>query len=123
MAAALVTSRAKVAFLTPSHVDALLPSLTGTDGGGASGGGCCPRRSRTDATSGLASGAPHLRHVVCCGEALAIATVTRFYDALISSELHNLYGPTEGSMTWFACPRGCVQMLVGKPISNTVPER
>ena len=73
-----------------------------------------------DATAAVA-----LRHVVCCGEALSSATVARFYAQLAGMgnrgvEIHNLYGPTEGSMTWHRCARTAgAEVLIGSPIDNT----
>jgi non-ribosomal peptide synthetase component F len=81
-------------FLVPSHLNMLLPALRSVDG------------------------AWKLRHVVCCGEALLPSTVDAFYDAVASrseqaatpasaaTRLHNVYGPTEASMTQHVCVRG-----------------
>lgn len=61
-----------------------------------------------------------LRHIVLCGEALSVGTVRNFHARLGKTcELHNLYGPTEGSMTWFVVGAGCEDVLIGKPIENT----
>ncbi|CAM2069820.1 Non-ribosomal peptide synthase/polyketide synthase [Sulfidibacter corallicola] len=75
----------------------------------------------------LAAGdvAPHctsLERVICSGEALSPASVSRFHD-LLSCALHNLYGPTEAAVdvTAYACRkderRGSVP--IGRPIDNT----
>ena len=91
-----------VAFLVPSHLDMLLPSLHSTK--------TC-----------------HLRNVVCCGEVLLPLTVERFYAAAAAkfrtATLHNLYGPTEGSMTHHVCKRGAAEVLIGGPIDNTTVSR
>ena len=64
-----------------------------------------------------------IRHVICCGEALPPATVTAFYDMIASraetTQLHNVYGPTEASMTHHTCVAGEAEVLIGKPIDNT----
>ena len=115
MALALVSCGAKVAFLTPSHIDALLPFLAHVTAGPKG-----RNRFSVYCAAPTTDPAPQLRHLVCCGEALSAATVGRFYATFHSAAIHNLYGPTEGSMTWFPCPRGCEEVLIGKPISNTV---
>ena len=113
----LVDHRASVAFLIPSHLEALLPFLT---------------QPRTSWRRGHTSHS--LRHIVVCGEALRPDTVRRFHTALGTRshakrvpdsekvvQLHNLYGPTEGSMTYMACtdPEPA-EVLIGRPIDDTV---
>ena len=108
---------ASVAFLVPSHLAALIPPMEGAVQDGKLG----PLRT--------------LRHVVCCGEALPLSTVKLFHRSVLDAallalaegagvapacELHNLYGPTEGSMTSFTCPAATTSVLIGKPIGNTV---
>ena len=69
----------------------------------------------------------HLRHVICCGEALLPSTVDRFYDTIASrtkesgldTRLHNVYGPTEASMTHHVCAPGASEVSIGEPIDNT----
>ena len=64
-----------------------------------------------------------LRLVMCSGEALAPAVVSRFYEmAPADSELHNLYGPTEAAIdvTHWACARpGEAEVPIGHAIANT----
>ena len=105
LARSLVDHRAAVVFLIPSHLDALLPHLPQPFGRLGCG--------RTRLT---------LRHIVCCGEALRPETVARMHSRLHGRvQLHNLYGPTEGSMTWEKCedaqPR---EVLIGRSIDDTV---
>src|SRR5260370_973170 len=61
--------------------------------------------------------------VVCSGEALGAGLAARFGQVLPGVELHNLYGPTEGSVdvTAWACPPGWAGAVVpiGRPIWNT----
>jgi amino acid adenylation domain-containing protein len=63
-----------------------------------------------------------LRQVVCSGEALTSAVVTRF-RARSRARVHNLYGPTEASVdvTHWTCrddtPEGGIP--IGSPIANT----
>jgi amino acid adenylation domain-containing protein len=65
---------------------------------------------------------PHLRRVICSGEALSVELQDRFF-ARFQAELHNLYGPTEAAVdvTFWACQRGAGQRTVpiGRPIANT----
>lgn len=65
---------------------------------------------------------PHLRRVICSGEALPVELQDRFF-AQFQAELHNLYGPTEAAVdvTFWACRRGAGQRTVpiGRPIANT----
>ena len=120
MANALSTIGVSVAFLTPSHFDAILPVLSAST---ASSGGVpavCSQLCGGGSTKAHRSPLPELRHVVCCGEALSASTVRRFYEVFTSAQIHNLYGPTEGSMTWFPCGRGCDEVHIGKAIGNTV---
>jgi len=131
MARMLQLYAAHVAFLTPSHLTAIMGSLSGE---GASCAHCCslvrPRRAAPAGTrtrtlpasrhgKGGSTALPGLHHAICCGEVLSIGTADRFHALLPSAELHNLYGPTEGSMTWFPVPQGTGEVLIGKPISNT----
>ena len=141
----LVEHRVSVCFLIPSHVDALLDPLAdaaahaGTCLGKVLPSACLPsRRKGNDIAVAEASDGPStpgakpdataavaLRHVVCCGEALSSATVARFYAQMAGMgnrgvEIHNLYGPTEGSMTWHRCARTAgAEVLIGSPIDNT----
>ena len=122
--AALVEAGATVVCLVPSHLAALLGAME----------------------EGLAHGTHGalrtLRHVICCGEALSLSTVKLFHRAVLSAtaltltnakdtqsgtgttkadcELHNLYGPTEGSMTHSRCLASDMAVSIGKPIGNTV---
>jgi amino acid adenylation domain-containing protein len=64
-----------------------------------------------------------LRHVVCGGEALPVASVGRFYQRL-RGELHNFYGPTEtsiGSIDYICSKKDVDRWIVpiGRPIANT----
>ncbi|HLL70298.1 MAG TPA: amino acid adenylation domain-containing protein, partial [Pyrinomonadaceae bacterium] len=64
-----------------------------------------------------------LRHVVCGGEALPVASLARFYGRL-TGELHNFYGPTEtsiGSIDYICSERDVDRWIVpiGRPIANT----
>eukprot|EP00933_Yihiella_yeosuensis_P048665 TRINITY_DN4496_c0_g3_i3.p1 TRINITY_DN4496_c0_g3~~TRINITY_DN4496_c0_g3_i3.p1 ORF type:complete len:837 (+),score=147.54 TRINITY_DN4496_c0_g3_i3:128-2512(+) len=74
----------------------------------------------------------NLKCVVTCGEALLSDTVADFSACSgKTAELHNLYGPTEGSMTWWPClsqksadaalfdSRRGQQVPIGLPIDNT----
>jgi amino acid adenylation domain-containing protein len=67
-------------------------------------------------------GCTSLRHVICSGEALPFDLQERFFD-LLSSELHNLYGPTETAVdvTSWTCKRNSERKIVpiGKPVANT----
>jgi amino acid adenylation domain-containing protein len=63
-----------------------------------------------------------LRHVVCGGEALPVASVGRFY-ARLKAELHNFYGPTEtsiGSIDYICSEKDVGRWIVpiGRPIAN-----
>ena len=114
---ALERMGASFAFLVPSHLAALLPPM------------------EQGLQQGRRGALRTLRHAVCCGEVLPLSTVKLFHRAVLdaailalsegggdapSCELHNLYGPTEGSMTSFGCPAATTQVLIGQPIGNTV---
>ena len=57
------------------------------------------------------------------GEAMLPASVEAFYDAVARhgnfTLLHNVYGPTEASMTHHVCVLGASEVLIGEPIDNT----
>jgi non-ribosomal peptide synthetase component F len=61
-----------------------------------------------------------LKQVITCGEPLVEATIQQFFKLFRTAELDNLYGPTEGSMTVWRCPRGCRirTVPIGKPIDG-----
>jgi amino acid adenylation domain-containing protein len=64
-----------------------------------------------------------LKHVVCGGEALSVASIERFYQRGLNGELHNFYGPTEtsiGSIDWI-CDNDTKRRVapIGRPIANT----
>ncbi|MGJ0532391.1 MAG: amino acid adenylation domain-containing protein [Methylocystis sp.] len=65
---------------------------------------------------------PSLRRVICSGEELPASAVMKFHD-VASCELHNLYGPTEGSIdvTEYCCANDDIieRVPIGCPISNT----
>ncbi|MEO6504220.1 MAG: amino acid adenylation domain-containing protein [Jatrophihabitantaceae bacterium] len=65
---------------------------------------------------------PALRRVVCSGEALPVALMTRARTSL-PGELHNLYGPTEASIdvTAYRCEPdpAATSVPIGSPIANT----
>ncbi|HSO38087.1 MAG TPA: amino acid adenylation domain-containing protein [Labilithrix sp.] len=68
-----------------------------------------------------ASESSPLERVICSGEALPRALVTRFHERF-GGELHNLYGPTEASIdvTYWRCARGeSGDVPIGRPIWNT----
>ncbi|MGW4207274.1 non-ribosomal peptide synthase/polyketide synthase [Lentzea sp. NPDC004789] len=60
------------------------------------------------------------RFVVCSGEALAPATVRRFFEVNPGTRLYNYYGPTEASIdvTTHECAPADV-VPIGKPVANT----
>lgn len=62
------------------------------------------------------------RRVICSGEALSVDLRDRFFH-YSNAELHNLYGPTEGSIdvTAYYCERDNIEasVAIGRPISNT----
>ena len=95
----IVDRKTSVLFMIPSHLNVLLPLLTEV---------------------------PHcIREVICCGETLMASAARRFYCGQSSWRLHNVYGPTEGSITWYDCPRTpgefpMADVPIGEPISNTV---
>jgi amino acid adenylation domain-containing protein len=66
--------------------------------------------------------APSLKRVLAAGEALSSEIHDRFLS-LCNAELHNLYGPTEGTVyaTHWACtlPVGGGPVLIGRAIRNT----
>jgi len=80
-----------------------------------------------------------LRHCLCVGESLPLLLVKQFHRAGLGaamgalqkpkdegsqfgtmSELWNIYGPTEGSITYYPCTASSMSVLVGKPIWHTV---
>eukprot|EP00930_Biecheleria_cincta_P017350 TRINITY_DN13823_c0_g1_i1.p1 TRINITY_DN13823_c0_g1~~TRINITY_DN13823_c0_g1_i1.p1 ORF type:complete len:3011 (-),score=468.44 TRINITY_DN13823_c0_g1_i1:78-8618(-) len=113
-------------FLVPSHLQALLAFWQQA---AASSDDAKGLKNEAADASKLA-----LEHVVCCGEALVADLVADFCRICPeSAALHNLYGPTEGSMTWWPCtgttPRSNLlsllqnfkgqQVPIGCPIDNT----
>ncbi|WP_170940538.1 non-ribosomal peptide synthetase [Pseudoalteromonas sp. NBT06-2] len=62
--------------------------------------------------------------VVCCGEELLSHSVNSFFKSYTSTELINIYGPTEAAIavSCFRCNKNEKYKFVpiGKPISNTV---
>ena len=138
--AGLAASGASVVFLVPSHLTAMLVPLSemvGTEEKGVAAVRTVAPGPPPQQQQQTARCASHplrtLRHIVCCGEALPTSTVASFHavvdrlqqmaaagSAHPRCELHNLYGPTEGSMTAFPCPPSTVAILIGKPIANTV---
>jgi len=67
---------------------------------------------------------PHLRRVLCSGEALPHALQLRVALHLPNVELHNLYGPTEAAIdvTAWHCRIGSATteiVPIGRPIANT----
>lgn len=60
-----------------------------------------------------------LKTVVTCGEALTLELLQKFYQLFPSAQLHNLYGPTEGEMTLWKCPKGRATPYV--PIGVPLP--
>ncbi len=60
-----------------------------------------------------------LRRVICSGEALPPDLAEEFLGRS-SSELHNLYGPTECAVdvTYWQCERGAPTVPIGRPIAN-----
>jgi amino acid adenylation domain-containing protein len=99
-------SRCTHAFFVPSHLTALLRYWRQVDG---------VERHACRAS---------LRWAVACGEALPRQVVRDFHYVLPQASIYNLYGPTEGSMTWTFCDRDDssvdVGIPLGKPIDNTV---
>ena len=105
-AKSLHAMQASVVFLIPTQVDMLLGSLSQLP----------------------AKALPALRHIVCCGEPLKLQTVQNFHARMARhQQIHNVYGPTEASMTWHPCLRGAavpdaarLSMPIGRAIDNTV---
>ncbi|GEM46883.1 non-ribosomal peptide synthetase [Deinococcus cellulosilyticus] len=68
---------------------------------------------------------PHLKRVVCSGEALRPETVGQFFEKFDSQQvgLYNLYGPTEASIdvtAWTCTPQDASRGVpIGFPVSNT----
>ena len=62
-----------------------------------------------------------LRMVVTCGEALVLETVQKLFSVLPRTAIHNLYGPTEGEMTLWRCPKGVhiPYVPIGRPMSGS----
>lgn len=95
------TYQVKVIFFVPSLLNMLFDYMQGED---------------KDATeSGVV-----LQHIITCGEALPEDTIQRHFQLMHSAELDNLFGPTEGSMTVWRCPRGRRVPIVpiGAPIDG-----
>ncbi|MCF5709236.1 amino acid adenylation domain-containing protein [Pseudomonas syringae] len=65
---------------------------------------------------------PHLRRVLCSGEALPRSLQRRFEQQLTGVELHNLYGPTEAAIdvtAWECRPTDPGESVpIGRPIAN-----
>ena len=63
---------------------------------------------------------PDLRTVITCGEALPASLAQQFFD-LLPAALENLYGPTEGEMTVWQCPKGRVlqSIPIGAPMGGS----
>ncbi|CAK0895794.1 unnamed protein product [Prorocentrum cordatum] len=61
-----------------------------------------------------------LRQIITCGEPLTEETIQQHFQMINEAELDNLYGPTEGSMTVWRCPRGqkIPQVPIGTPIGG-----
>ncbi|CAK0827096.1 unnamed protein product [Prorocentrum cordatum] len=64
---------------------------------------------------------PHLQTAITCGEPLPAGLVQQFYDAVPHAQLVNLYGPTEGEMTVWSCPKGEILQLIpiGVPMEGS----
>ncbi|MES2818300.1 MAG: amino acid adenylation domain-containing protein, partial [Pseudomonadota bacterium] len=66
---------------------------------------------------------PHLRRVLCSGEALPRSLQRRFEERFAAIELHNLYGPTEAAIdvtAWQCRPTDPGDNVpIGRPIANT----
>ena len=64
----------------------------------------------------------NLRHCFCGGEVMSVELARRFYQ-LQSAELHNMYGPTEVTITSLAysVPRVALGEVIpiGRPVANT----
>eukprot|EP00929_Paragymnodinium_shiwhaense_P124110 TRINITY_DN9903_c0_g1_i7.p1 TRINITY_DN9903_c0_g1~~TRINITY_DN9903_c0_g1_i7.p1 ORF type:complete len:1824 (+),score=356.55 TRINITY_DN9903_c0_g1_i7:65-5536(+) len=68
---------------------------------------------------------PHLELIIACGEALKEVAARHCLRALPRTELVNLYGPTEGTMTMLRIPRepspkDLYRFPVGVPMENTL---
>jgi len=61
-----------------------------------------------------------LRQVITCGEPLREETIQQHFLNLPRTDLDNLFGPTEGSMTVWRCPKGkrIPTVLIGAPIEG-----
>eukprot|EP00930_Biecheleria_cincta_P030701 TRINITY_DN21279_c0_g1_i1.p1 TRINITY_DN21279_c0_g1~~TRINITY_DN21279_c0_g1_i1.p1 ORF type:complete len:1391 (+),score=203.76 TRINITY_DN21279_c0_g1_i1:129-4175(+) len=64
---------------------------------------------------------PHLRAAITCGEALSAGLAQQFLDSVPHASLDNLYGPTEGEMTVWRCPKGEIlqSIPIGLPIDGS----
>lgn len=65
-----------------------------------------------------------LAHVVCSGEALSPAIVSKFKNVLTATHIHNLYGPTEAAIDVTSIDLTSVNtdeegVTIGKPVANT----
>ncbi|HJT64970.1 MAG TPA: amino acid adenylation domain-containing protein [Pyrinomonadaceae bacterium] len=62
-----------------------------------------------------------LRHVFCGGEALPVELIEQFYKS-IPAQLHNMYGPTEGTIDTTSWPceplRDGQSVSIGRPVAN-----
>eukprot|EP00929_Paragymnodinium_shiwhaense_P069349 TRINITY_DN3498_c0_g1_i1.p1 TRINITY_DN3498_c0_g1~~TRINITY_DN3498_c0_g1_i1.p1 ORF type:complete len:1217 (-),score=230.76 TRINITY_DN3498_c0_g1_i1:795-4445(-) len=90
-----------VMYMVPSMLNMLLDNIQGED--------------KDPVRAGF-----QLRQVVTCGEPLKEETIQQHFQMLPDAALDNLYGPTEGSMTVWRCPRGrCIpQVHIGVPIDG-----
>jgi acetyltransferase-like isoleucine patch superfamily enzyme len=62
-----------------------------------------------------------LREVIVCSEPLTPALAQRLFAMFPRTQLTNLYGPTEGEMTAWRCPKGRAvsRVPVGKPMAGS----
>ena len=63
----------------------------------------------------------HIKTVFCSGEALDMASATRYRDVFPNALLANLYGPTEAAIdvSWYNCDTLTHPFVpIGKPINN-----
>ena len=65
---------------------------------------------------------PHLRRILCSGEALNPVQPHRLYEQGVIGRdvpVHNLYGPTEAAVevTWYPCGPETTAVPIGKPIT------
>lgn len=65
-----------------------------------------------------------LAHVVCSGEALSPAVVSKFKNVLTTTHIHNLYGPTEATIDVTTIDLTTLDtdqkgVTIGKPTANT----